>query len=182
MRMAGMEDLSLHILDVVENSIDAHAKNIEISICEDLKKNLLEIEIIDDGKGMNESMVKKAVDPFFTTKKVRRVGLGLSLFREAARMTSGDLIIQSSVGQGTMVRATFQHSHIDRKPLGDMAKTVSTLIIGHPGIRFKFRHRKNGWQSSLDTETLRDQADLSSMSTLELLKLVKSNLQGIKSS
>ncbi len=170
-----MEDLSLHILDIVENSIDAGARKIQIEICEDLRKDLLSIEIADDGKGMDEGTVKKALDPFFTTKTVRKVGLGLSLFREAARQANGDLEVQSKAGQGTKLRATFQYSHIDRKPLGDMAKTVITLIIGHPEIRFVYLHRKDGHKSRFDTDKLKTKGDLTAMNALEVVNLVRKN-------
>ena len=172
-----MEDLSLHILDIVETSIDAGAKRIQIEICEDLKHDLLSIEIRDDGKGMDEETVKKALNPFFTTKTVRKVGLGLSLFREAARQANGDLVIQSKVGRGTRLKATFQHSHIDRKPLGDMAKTMMTLIIGHPEIGFKYLHRRDDRKYELDTEKFKVKDDLSSLGAVELMNLIKKNLQ-----
>ena len=172
-----MEDLSLHILDIIENSIDAGATKIEIRILEDLKLDLLKIEIIDDGKGMDEGMLKKALDPFFTTKTVRKVGLGLSLFREAARMANGGLVIRSGVDSGTKVSASFQHSHIDRKPLGDMSKTMMTLIIGHPEIRIKYLRQKDDVKYTFDTEELEIEGDLSSISTIELMKLVEKSLQ-----
>ncbi len=171
-----MEDLSLHILDIVENSIDAGANKIDIKIYENLKKDQLKIEITDDGKGMNEGTVKKALDPFYTTKTVRKVGLGLSLFREAARMANGDFSIQSEAGRGTTVRATFQHTHIDRKPLGDMSKTMTTLIISHPEIHFRYLHKKDNQENRIDTEKFKKKGDLSSMSTIEIMKLVKNKL------
>lgn len=174
-----MDDLSLHILDVVENSIDAGAHNVEIQILEDLKADILKIEITDDGKGMAGSALEKVLDPFFTTKKVRRVGLGLSLLQQAAQMANGDLGIQSEVGQGTTVKATFQHSHIDRKPLGDMAKTLMTLIISHPQIRFKYTHQKDGQKYELDTQALMQTSDLSSLSVIELINLIRKNFPEI---
>jgi len=170
-----VDDLSLHILDIVENSIDAGAQNVEIRIREDTEQDLLKIEITDDGKGMDASTLEKALDPFFTTRKVRKVGLGLSLFREAARMANGDLAIESVKGEGTTVRATFQHSHIDRKPLGDMAKTLLILIIGHPEIRFRYEHWKNGQSGELDTQHLTSTGDLSALSVIELSHLIKKN-------
>ena len=172
-----MEDLSLHILDVVENSIDAGATKIEIEICEDLEEDALKIEITDNGKGMNEIMREEVLNPFFTTKKVRRVGLGLSLFKEAAKMANGDLVIKSERGFGTRVSAFFQHSHIDRKPFGDMTKTIKALIIGHPEIRIKYLHGKNGMKQTLDTEKLEAEGDLSTMSTLEIINVLKKNLK-----
>jgi anti-sigma regulatory factor (Ser/Thr protein kinase) len=171
-----MEDLSLHILDIVENSIDAGAKNIEIEIREDSKQDLLSVEIADDGKGMDEATLKKVLDPFFTTKTVRKVGLGLSLFRESAREANGDLEIRSKVGQGTRLRATFQRSHIDRRPLGDMTKTVMTLIIGHPETRFRYSHERDGRKFELDTKNLAEKGDLASMSAIELMNLIKRSM------
>ena len=173
-----MEDLSLHILDVVENSIDAGAKKIEINIYEDLKLDMLKIEIIDDGKGIDEEMLQKVLDPFFTTKTTRKVGLGLSLFREAARMANGDLVVKSEVGTGTKVSSIFQHSHIDRKPLGDMAKTIMTLVIGHPEVRIKYLHQKINKKCVFDTEELSTEGrNLSSLSTIEMIRLINKYLK-----
>ena len=173
-----MEDLSLHILDVVENSISAGAKKVEIEIREDLKEDLLRIEITDDGKGMDAGMLEKALDPFFTTKTVRKVGLGLSLLREAAKAANGDLTIQSEIGRGTRVKATFQHSHIDRKPMGDMTKTMMTLIISNPGVHFQYLHGKDGREyRMIDTEKLKANGELSSMSAGKLINLIKKSLK-----
>jgi len=147
-----MEDLSLHVLDIVENSIRAGAKDVEIRIDEGAKKDRLVIVIQDDGTGMDVSTMEKALDPFFTTKSVRKVGLGLSLFREAARAAGGDMVIQSEPGKGTWVKATFQHSHVDRQPLGDMVKTLEILIIANPDVRFRYYHRENGEVHRLDSK------------------------------
>ncbi|HHE38370.1 MAG TPA: ATP-binding protein, partial [Candidatus Cloacimonetes bacterium] len=122
-----MEDLSLHILDVVENSITANASKIIIKIREEKEKDLLVIEIKDNGKGMNEETVKKVLDPFYTTRTTRRVGLGLSLLQQAAKESNGDFEINSKPGVGTEIKASFQDSHIDRKPIGDMNSTIVTL-------------------------------------------------------
>ncbi|MBL7075378.1 ATP-binding protein [candidate division KSB1 bacterium] len=171
-----MEDLSLHILDVVENSIDAGARKVEIKIYEDLKKDLLEIEIIDDGKGMDEGTLEKALDPFFTTKTVRKVGLGLSLFREAARMANGDLSIRSEAGRGTTIRATFQHSHIDRKPMGDLEETLFTLIIGNPEVVFSFAYLKNGKMFNMNTTGLKKKLPGNYFSSSEGIKVLRNEL------
>lgn len=139
-----MEDLSLHILDVAENSIVASAGKIEIRITEDKSNDLLTIEISDDGKGMDEQTLKKALDPFFTTRKTRRVGLGLSMLAQAARESGGQMDVRSRPNKGTVVRATFRPSHPDCRPMGDVAETIQTLIVSHPEIDFVFEHRSNG--------------------------------------
>ena len=146
-----MEDLSLHILDIVENSVRAGAEEIEIRIKEDTQADSLEIEIRDDGSGMDAQTQERALDPFFTTKSVRKVGLGLSLFREAARESGGDLEVESVPGEGTRIKATFKHSHIDRRPLGDMARTLQTLMIGSPDIRYRYIHQKDGQEIRFDS-------------------------------
>jgi len=138
-----MEDLSLHILDVVENSVAARADKIEIRISEDKKKDLLSVEIIDNGIGMDKETQKKSIDPFYTTKTVRRFGFGLSLLREAAKAANGHFSIQSEKGEGTRIKADFQYSHIDRKPLGDIGQTIITIVIGNPEIDLIYMHKKN---------------------------------------
>ncbi|MCP2520219.1 ATP-binding protein [Candidatus Aminicenantes bacterium AC-335-B20] len=148
------EDLSLHILDIVENSIRAEAKNIKIKITENLEKDLLSIEIEDDGKGMNEEMVKKVLDPFVTTKSGHKVGLGLPFLAQASKMANGNIFIKSKPGKGTKITAVFQHSHIDRQPLGDIKETLMTLIIGNPEVNFIFTYRRNGKKYHLDTKKL----------------------------
>jgi len=139
-----MEDLSLHILDIAENSIMASAGRIEISINRDSAADLLTLEISDDGRGMDEQTLKKALDPFFTTRTTRRVGLGLALLAQAARESGGKMDVSSRPNEGTRVRATFRPSHPDCKPMGDVAETIQTLVLSHPEINFIFEQRTNG--------------------------------------
>jgi hypothetical protein len=145
-------------LDIVENSLAAGCRRVEIRVEEDIPADRMVIEIIDDGCGMDEERMRRALDPFFTTKRVRRVGLGLPLLDEACRMCNGEMRIESSPGKGTRVRAAFQHSHIDRKPLGNLRDTLITLMTGHPQLDLLYEHRKGGKTFSLDTREIR--ADL----------------------
>jgi signal transduction histidine kinase len=146
-----MEDLSLHILDIAENSISSSARRIEIRIEEDPDKHLLTIEIKDDGKGMDEQTVQKALDPFFTTKTTRKVGLGLALLAQATRESDGTIELDSRPGEGTTVRATFRTSHPDCKPMGDIYETIRALVASHLEIDFLFEHRTNGSVYRFDT-------------------------------
>lgn len=150
-----MKELSLHILDIAENSVKAKASLIEITVSEDVKKNLLTIEIKDNGCGMSEEFLKRVKDPFSTTRTTRRVGMGLSLFEAAAQQCGGGLKISSREGIGTDVVVTFALNHIDRAPLGDMAGTMQTLIGGSPDIDFHYRHTKGGKEFVLDTAEMR---------------------------
>lgn len=135
-----MEDLALHILDIAHNSVDAGATEIEIDIKEDVAGNRLTIELCDNGCGMSPETLSRAADPFFTTHTTRRVGMGLPLFAQAARSAGGEVVLQSQPGQGTRVRAVFEHSHIDRAPLGDIETTLMVLLAGHPEVEIRFRH------------------------------------------
>lgn len=175
-----MQDLSLHILDIAENSITAGAKNIEIKVIEDFKKDLLIIEIADDGKGMDPEVLTQATDPFVSTRKERRVGLGLSLFEQAARMSNGDLTIRSDPQGGTRVRATFQHSHIDRKPLGDIGQTIITLVMGSPEIDLVYRHKKSKYEYCFDTRTIKAQLEDASTNIPEWIRVVEENLKDMQ--
>jgi anti-sigma regulatory factor (Ser/Thr protein kinase) len=150
-----MEDLSLHILDIAENSIAAGAKNIEIKIIEDSKIDRLTIEVIDDGKGMTIEQTKKVTDPFFTSRTTRRIGLGLPMLKEAAKTANGTMDIISEVGKGTHVSATFQLSHIDRQPLGSMAETIVALIAGNPEIEIKYTHERNENKFNFETKEIK---------------------------
>lgn len=127
----------------------------DIRITEDVESNLLTIEIEDDGKGMSQEELKKAADPFYSTKKGKKVGLGLSLLSQAANEAEGKLKVSSARGRGTLVRATFRADHIDRKPLGNMAETLSALVAGNPHVRFTYTYCKGCTRFSLDTEELK---------------------------
>ncbi len=137
-----MEDLSLHILDIAENSIAAGATRIAVSILEDESRDSLTIRISDNGHGMSKADRDRALDPFFTTKK-KRTGLGLPFLAQAAGQSGGKLSIQTAPAKGTRVVARFVHGHIDRPPLTKMAETMTTLIISHPEIEFRYRHERN---------------------------------------
>jgi len=155
--MTWMLELSLHVLDIAENSTRAEAKYVFITLREELESDRLILEIRDDGAGMTEEALARALDPFYTTKKVRRVGLGLPMLAEAAHKTGGGLVLESKPGEGTRVLVTFGLSHIDRQPLGDIAGTLVTLIAGHPETELIYRHQRNGRTFLLDTREIRQE-------------------------
>jgi len=172
-----MEDLSLHILDIVENSVAAKADKIEIRITEDKKKDLLSVEIIDNGMGMDKETVKKVLDPFYTSKTVRRFGLGLPLLSESAKAANGHLSIESEKGEGTKVKADFQYSHIDRKPLGDMGQTIITLIMGNPEIDLIYVHIKNCYKYILDTRKIKAQLKETPINSPDGIRMIREDLK-----
>jgi hypothetical protein len=135
-----MREIALHLLDLAENSVSANAKKIVITICEDYRADLLTASIEDNGKGMSPELVKKVTDPFVTSRTTRKVGLGIPLLKEAAEESNGRMVITSTLGAGTKVEVTFQHSHIDRMPLGDLPATFLSLVIAHPGVHWVFHY------------------------------------------
>lgn len=133
-----MRELALHLLDIAHNSVSAQAQNITITVIEDTRADLLSMSVIDDGRGMDPLTVEKVVDPFVTSRVTRNVGLGIPLLKAGAEACNGDLTLQSTLGVGTHLEVTFQRSHIDRIPLGDLAATFYSLVVGCPEVHWRF--------------------------------------------
>lgn len=151
-----MTEISLNILDVAENSTRAKASLVSITVAADTRADKLTVIIADDGCGMTQELVNQVTDPFFTTRKTRKVGLGIPFFKYAAESTGGSFTIESQPGRGTTVTAVFGLSHIDRMPLGDMNSTIETLITCHPDTDFLYTYRYNEASFELDTRVFRE--------------------------
>ncbi len=154
-----MKELSLHILDVAENGISAGADQIRIEVLEDRRWNRLTLKIIDNGKGIPTDQIDRAIDPFYTSRTTRRVGLGLSFLDAAATRCGGHMRIQSDPGKGTEIVAEFVRDHIDRAPLGDMAGTMITLMMGSPMVDFEYRHRVDDDEFIISTREIKESFD-----------------------
>jgi signal transduction histidine kinase len=170
-----MEDLSLHILDIVENSIEAAATCIEIKIFEETSRNSMIIEIKDNGKGMDPHLVALAKDPLGTSKN-KKWGLGIPLFIQSAEESGGHVDIYSEPAKGTLIKAYFELNHIDLKPLGDMTTTLVTLIATHPEIDFYFQHRKNEQEFSFDTKEMKQVLAEVPITSPEVLQYLRQQL------
>ncbi len=150
-----MQDLSLSILDVAQNSVAAGASFLSVTVDEQPARDLLRVVIADDGRGMTPEEARRAADPFYTTRTTRTVGLGLPFFKMAADLSGGGLTIDSAPGAGTTVTAEFGLTNIDRPPLGDVDETVAVLIQGSPDMDVLYVRRLGDRQMSLDTRVLR---------------------------
>lgn len=153
-----MKELSLNILDVAKNSVSAGASLIRISLVTDAD-GWLTLQIIDNGCGMTEEVLRNVTDPFYTTRTTRKVGLGLPLLKLAAEQTGGYLRIQSSTEQsnsGTTLEAKFDTKSIDCMPVGDIVSTVCILISGSPEIDFDFSDITPERSVALKTTELRE--------------------------
>lgn len=172
-----MRELSLHIMDIVENGLGAGATLVEIGVAESRKKNLVEISIRDNGRGIPAEMLTVVTDPFFTTRTTRRVGLGLSLFKEAAKRCNGEFRIRSEEGKGTEVRATFELDHIDRAPMGDIAGSLTTLIMGSPGVDFLYTHKVDGRTFALDTREVKRELEDVAINRPEVIQYIAESIR-----
>lgn len=150
-----MREISLHILDMAQNSIEAGATLIQIDVDENEKSDILSFAVEDNGRGMTEETAKRVQDPFMTSRRTRRVGLGIPLAKHACKMSGGSFSIKSKPGKGTAVRAVFGYSHIDRRPLGDMAETIYQLITMNGRIDFLYRHTVNKNEFVVDTRQIK---------------------------
>lgn len=156
-----MLELSLHILDILQNSLEAGATRLELKITEDPAGDCLRIALADNGKGMSQEMVRKVLDPFVTTRTTRRVGLGLPMLAAAARQCDGDLEISSALGKGTRLEATFKRSHWDRAPLGNIPATLVTFLLSGSGVDLSYEHVVGERSFQFDTaEVRRELGDL----------------------
>jgi anti-sigma regulatory factor (Ser/Thr protein kinase) len=136
-----LREIALHLLDIAENSVVANATRVEILVDEDLQNDRLKTVVQDNGKGMDAEMLARVADPFVTSRTTRNVGLGIPLFKAAAEACNGYFTISSKLGEGTRLEAEFQHSHIDRMPLGDLSGTMLHLVIGHPDVHWLFQYQ-----------------------------------------
>ena len=176
-----MRELSLNILDVAQNSITAGASLITIEINESLIDHTLMIGVCDNGKGMSEEQVKSVIDPFFTTRTTRKVGMGIPLFKMAAEQTGGELEIKSEVGVGTEVRAYFKTDSVDFTPLGDVASTIQMLITMNTDRDFLYKHSVDGKEFIADTREIKDILGDVPLDTYEvsqwILEFIKENTE-----
>ncbi len=150
-----MRELSLNILDIAQNSITAGAPLITIEVSENTTQHTLLIGIYDNGKGMSEEQLRSVIDPFFTTRTTRKVGMGIPLFKMAAEQTGGRLEIKSELGVGTEVRAYFMTDSVDFTPLGDVASTVQMLITMNTDRDFVYKHTVDGKEFVADTREIK---------------------------
>jgi len=172
-----MLTLAAHILDIVENSTRAGAKLVEINIDENSFRDLLSISITDDGCGMSREVLQKVQDPFYTTKTVRRIGLGIPLLKEAAERAGGTFQIESSENHGTIITATFGLKHLDRQPMGDMINTIIILIIANSNVDFFYKHRHNDRQFELDTREIRKEIEDIPINHPDIIKYIRGTFE-----
>lgn len=149
-----MRELSLHILDLAQNSIEAGARNLIIEINEN-ENGFFVFRITDDGRGMSEALVQTIRDPFVTTRTTRKVGMGIPFMDMVTQQCGGHLLIKSQPGAGTLVEATFIEDNIDRPPLGDIVASIKVLLAGAPYLELQFIYKIGAAAFEFDTRAVR---------------------------
>jgi len=181
-----MKDLSLHILDIIQNSISAGSSFIQTEISEDPRKDLYVLTICDNGRGMNSETLQKATDPFFTSRTTRNVGLGLPLLKQNAERTGGSLSLISNPGEGTIVKATFIYKNIDRLPQGDIGGVMALLASSNPSLDFTYSHHTDKGDFKFDTREVKTELDGISIGNAEVKRfmkeLINENIKSIEES
>ncbi len=172
-----MRELSLNVMDVAQNSVRAEASLVQILVSESDREDRLTISISDNGCGMTDEQVQQVIDPFFTTRTTRKVGLGVPLFKLSAEQTGGSFDIKSKVGEGTVTTASYVKSSVDMTPLGDINDTVKILIQCNPDIDFVFTHNTDLGSLTLDTRELREVLDGVSLDTPDVLEWIAQFLE-----
>ena len=165
-----MPELSLNVLDIVQNSVKAKASLISISVLKDTQQRELSISIKDNGCGMTKEQVTRVVDPFYTTRTTRKVGLGVPFFKLSAELTGGRFHIESEPGIGTEVSAVYCYEHIDMMPLGDMASTMVSLISVNP-------YKKDGQGFALDTREVKTILEGLPVNSNEVLSFIRQYIE-----
>ncbi len=152
-----MKDLSLHLLDIVQNSIRARATMIRVTLNMS-PDGILKLVVEDNGSGMDAELLERIKDPFVTTRTTRRVGLGIPLLAQKAEQAGGFLSISSEPAVGTRLEAGFRISHPDCPPLGDIPGVAFLMMAGNKDIQMVFILRSQQeewvWDSTQISDTL----------------------------
>ncbi|MGX8797419.1 ATP-binding protein [Fusibacter sp. JL298sf-3] len=160
-------------MDIAQNSIKAQAETLRIAIIEELDSDKLVIKIKDDGIGMAAETLEKVVDPFYTSRTTRKVGLGIPLFKASAEQCDGYFEIHSQLGVGTEIVAAFKHSHIDRVPLGNMPETIVTILNACDNMDLIYTHCYNGHKFTLNSKEIKKLLDGVPIGNLDVIKWLR---------
>lgn len=183
-----MEELSLHLLDIAENSLRAGATKVEIIIKDNPRENYLIMKIRDNGRGMDSEEINRLLDPFYTTRTERNIGLGIPLLKMTADSCNGSLLISSVIGKGTTIEVSMEHNNIDRPPIGNITSTIITLLVGWPSVKLHYQHfylsekssRKKDYLNTnftFDTEEVKKRLDNLAINNSKVIKFLRQYLQ-----
>lgn len=162
------------MLDIAQNSLSANADLVEIFVFAESAEGMLHVSVRDNGKGMAEDVRQSVLNPFFTSRSTRKVGLGIPFFKESAEGCGGSFFLNSALGEGTHIGASYRLNHIDRPPLGDMAETMLGLVVCNEAVDFILHYRRDEAEFTFDTRAIRgalgEEVPFSAPEVIEWLK------------
>lgn len=167
------------LLDITQNAIEAQADRIKVNIEHSGSQLLIRLE--DNGKGMDEETLQRALDPFFTDgekHRHRRVGLGLPFLKQVTDSTGGTLDIRSEKGKGTTVAFGLNTDHIDLPPLGNLPATVLSMMNFNGPYELELERKINGNGYTVCRSELLDA--LGGLETAGDLQLARQYLDGLE--
>lgn len=172
-----MKEISLHILDVLQNSKEAGATKILLSVLEDQPQDVLKFTVVDNGRGMDRELLKEVFSPFATTRTTRKVGLGLSMLKATAEASGGFVSLDSRPGKGTRLTAVFRYSHLDRPPMGNLAGSICVFLAGARDLHLKYIHYKNGKRFEFDSRAFAEKHGVTSFQEPQLFQVLVNSLR-----
>jgi len=169
--------LSDIIADVSANSIEAGAALVRVSVVE--KDGMIELKVVDNGKGMDAATAQRVFDPFYSEAgkhDKRKIGMGLPFVKQTCDTCGGTVDLKSEKGVGTTLVCTFQADNIDLPPMGDLASAVLSLFNFDGDFDLVFTHAKGAESYSISRLELKDA--VGGFDSVEGLSLAKEFLQG----
>lgn len=177
-RSVMMQDLAMSILDIAKNAYEVNATEVHINLIDD--GQYLTIQIIDNGPGMSESELKEAISPFYTTRKTRKIGLGIPFFKQIAEQCDGKFELVSS--SGIRISSSMRKDHIDCPPMGDIGESIATLIQCDPDVELVFKYIKNNQINEFNTQEVKKILDGISIAEPEIIIWVKQTINDLMNS
>ena len=167
-----MDDICAHITDIAANAISAEAKKVFVFLEKSIINNRLYLKVSDNGKGMDEETVKRVIDPFFSTKTGRKVGLGIPLLKGTAETCGGHFSLNSSPGVGTEIEVSFLLDHPDLPPLGKLKDNILMLVVSNPEINYSFNIKTDDNDFLFDTKEINNMLDGLPINNPEVIKFL----------
>ena len=168
-----MQDLAMHMLEILMNSIGAKSSKVVIRVRDSVRDNVIDMEVEDNGGGMSEEMVKKVTDPFTTSRTTRKVGMGVAFMKGLTEQCDGSFDIVSTLGKGTVVKASIRRDRIDAPPMGDLGEMIMYAIQADETINLDFYYTTDTEQFLFTTDEIREQLEGISLVEPEILIWIK---------
>jgi len=175
-----LKTIDLHIIDIVHNSIRAGATKIGIDIEDNISGNLFSVKITDNGCGIDEETLKAINDSFYSSRKERKIGMGIALLKYHSELAGGKFYLKSELGKGTEIFGSFMKDHIDMQPLGDFADAFANFICQYQDIEFEITYDIDDDRFEITSSDVKEVFENMNLNNYEIIKslkeLIRSNI------